>query len=114
MLVFHHSKIVKAHPVVGFLGSAAGGKGEAAFVDDTGGTDRGAVYVLFLNPNTDFVDAPATFPTLRADNGARHIAVGATLGATRDVEPDGQPTATANGDDPPLESPPPPHDGDSA
>lgn len=46
----------------------------------------------------DFGDAPAPYPTLLANNGARHVAVGPTLGATRDVEADGSPSAAADGD----------------
>ncbi len=51
----------------------------------------------------DFGDAPntgvgTTYPVTLAQNGARHIATGPTLGATRDTENDGQPNATATGD----------------
>ncbi len=46
----------------------------------------------------DYGDAPAPYPTLKADNGARHVATGPMLGSTRDTEPDGQPTSAANGD----------------
>ena len=49
----------------------------------------------------DFGDAPdPTYPTLLASNGARHVIVpGFFLGASVDPEPDGQPNATATGDD---------------
>ena len=47
----------------------------------------------------DFGDAPAPYPTLRANNGPRHVPAGPTLGANRDAEADGQPTAGAVGDD---------------
>ncbi|MGA9349130.1 MAG: GEVED domain-containing protein [Anaerolineae bacterium] len=49
----------------------------------------------------DFGDAPdLTYPTLLASNGARHIIVpGFFLGASVDAEPNGQPDATATGDD---------------
>ena len=47
----------------------------------------------------DFGDAPAPYPTLLAANGARHDASGPTLGTNRDTEADGQPSATATGDD---------------
>jgi len=49
----------------------------------------------------DFGDAPdPTYPTLLASNGARHIiSPNLYLGATVDPEPDGQPTANADGDD---------------
>ncbi len=55
----------------------------------------------------DFGDAPnsaqsgfdASYPTTLAANGARHVATGPTLGASRDAESDGQPTVGADGDD---------------
>ncbi len=49
----------------------------------------------------DFGDAPdPTYPTLLANNGARHqIVPGLYLGAGVDPEPDGQPTPNADGDD---------------
>ena len=40
-----------------------------------------------------------SYPTLLASDGARHAAVGPFLGSNRDAEPDGQPTAAADGDD---------------
>jgi hypothetical protein len=46
----------------------------------------------------DFGDAPAPYRTLLADNAPRHGASGPTLGSSRDLEPDGQPTASADGD----------------
>lgn len=51
----------------------------------------------------DFGDAPEPkYPTLLASNGARHRVLpvnNPTLGTTVDTEPDGQPNATATGDD---------------
>ena len=48
----------------------------------------------------DFGDAPAPYPTLLVDNGARHVlSTGPFLGATVDAEPDGQPDPNALGDD---------------
>lgn len=48
---------------------------------------------------TDFGDAPDTYSTTFAANGARHIVVpGFSLGATVDVEAEGQPNVTATGD----------------
>ena len=56
----------------------------------------------------DFGDAPASYGTLLAGNGARHTVEGydaaartapLMLGTTIDVEADGQPDATATGDD---------------
>ncbi len=52
-------------------------------------------------PPLDFGDAPDSYGTTLANNGARHSAVstGPILGALRDTEMDGQPSAGANGDD---------------
>lgn len=48
----------------------------------------------------DFGDAPSlNYPTLLADDGARHLPVGPRLGSERDGELDGQPTVDADGDD---------------
>lgn len=50
----------------------------------------------------DLGDAPdPPYPTLVANDGARHQAFSSTLmlGEQRDTEPDGQPTANADGDD---------------
>jgi len=47
----------------------------------------------------DFGDAPAPYPTLFSDNGPYHSDEGPTLGAARDIDVDGQPTAGADGDD---------------
>jgi uncharacterized repeat protein (TIGR01451 family) len=49
-------------------------------------------------PDKDFGDAPDSYGTLLASNGARHVAIGPTLGPTRTAEIDGQPNATATGD----------------
>jgi hypothetical protein len=46
----------------------------------------------------DFGDAPEPYPTTLADDGARHEAIGPTLGASRDDEADGKPTSDADGD----------------
>ena len=55
------------------------------------------------DPATDFGDAPengTSFPTTLVNNGPRHVITGNTLflGAGRDGEVDGQPTADASGD----------------
>jgi hypothetical protein len=46
----------------------------------------------------DFGDAPESYGTLTADDGARHAATGPQLGATRDSESDGSPSPGADGD----------------
>lgn len=58
-----------------------------------------------IEPLRDFGDAPDSltalgYPTLLINNGAFHqIVPGFCLGAAEDAEPDGQPTAAADGDD---------------
>ncbi|WP_254507681.1 beta strand repeat-containing protein [Anatilimnocola floriformis] len=56
-------------------------------------------FTLTVNPPPiDYGDAPDTYGTLLASNGARHGLQGPTLGATRDAEANGQPNLTATGD----------------
>ena len=47
----------------------------------------------------DFGDAPDTYRTTLADDGARHRVTGPTLGFVRDVDADGIASVDANGDD---------------
>ncbi len=56
---------------------------------------------VFFDPDMDFGDAPDfPYPTLLANNGARHIIVPTVyMGNLIDAEPDGQPNANATGDD---------------
>lgn len=56
--------------------------------------------IIELPLNYDFGDLPSTYPTLLANDGARHL-VGPDLylGQCVDAESDGQPNATATGDD---------------
>ncbi len=58
-------------------------------------------YQVTLGGQLDFGDAPTnSYPTMLADNGARHTIVqGFYLGSRVDAEPDGQPNANATGDD---------------
>ncbi|MEQ8835877.1 MAG: GEVED domain-containing protein, partial [Lacipirellulaceae bacterium] len=51
-----------------------------------------------LNTDFDFGDAPASYGTTLADDGARHLATGPTLGATRDGDFDGVPSGQADAD----------------
>ncbi|HEY2951323.1 MAG TPA: immunoglobulin domain-containing protein, partial [Verrucomicrobiae bacterium] len=68
-------------------------------VSNLAGSITSAVAILTIKVQ-DFGDAPAPYPTLRANNGARHLIIsGLYLGAAEDLEPDGQPNATATGDD---------------
>ncbi len=50
-------------------------------------------------PVFDFGDAPDPYDTTLADDGARHVPVGVTLGANRDAESDAVQNANATGDD---------------
>ncbi len=57
-------------------------------------------YIVNIEQPLDFGDAPAPYPTLLKDNGARHAYVrDHNLGQRIDLEPDGQPSAAADGDD---------------
>jgi hypothetical protein len=74
--------------------SSAGNLGPAGTAAD-GEVEDYAVNIAGL----DFGDAPDTYSTTLAANGARHIVVpGFSLGATIDAEVNGQPSAGANGD----------------
>ncbi len=63
--------------------------------------------ITVTNISADFGDAPtaaqtgfaSSYPTGFSNNGAFHLPTGPTLGATRDVEFDGQPNLAASGDD---------------
>ncbi|RWZ52767.1 DUF11 domain-containing protein [Labedella phragmitis] len=65
-----------------------GGNGNDLAIDDVG-----------FSPVCEFGDAPDSYGTTIASNGAGHIASGPTLGTERDTEADGQPTGDADGDD---------------
>lgn len=69
---------------------------------NTTGRDAGTVFAYDLENISDFGDAPAPYPTLLANDGARHGNVSPfefALGARVDAESDGQPLANALGDD---------------
>lgn len=65
------------------------------------GSDVSVFHNVVETEVLDFGDAPdPTYPTLLAQNGARHVILtGFSLGALTDAEPDGQPDAQALGDD---------------
>lgn len=69
----------------------------------TGEADSGEVedYLVRIEADQlDFGDAPPKYPVTLAQNGARHrTSRTVSLGAGVDVESDGQPSATASGDD---------------
>lgn len=55
--------------------------------------------VFATQPDLDFGDSPSFgYPTIAADDGARHLPVGPTLGVNRDAEADAQSDFTATGD----------------
>jgi len=56
-------------------------------------------YLQFTGFANDFGDAPSPYPTTLAEDGARHVATGPTLGANRDSEADGAHSTAANADD---------------
>lgn len=59
-------------------------------------TSDGEVIVTIDSP--DFGDAPASYGTLLADDGARHVATGPQLGTLRDTETDGVDSSVSDGD----------------
>jgi hypothetical protein len=62
------------------------------------GGDGNDVVVTAILDIEDFGDAPdPSYPTLLDSDGARHLATGPTLGVSRDIDSDGQPTAAADG-----------------
>ena len=69
----------------------------------TGDTSELSPCVVIVDPpetaDLDFGDAPPPYPTRLVENGARHVAGIVHLGASVDIEPDGQPTDGADGDD---------------
>ena len=69
-------------------------------VDAAGISTSTSFLVTVTATQFDFGDAPSPYPTLLANNGARHrIVSGFHLGPNIDAEPDGQPNKTATGDD---------------
>jgi hypothetical protein len=61
--------------------------------------DGGMRFTVVLGAGLDYGDAPAPYPTLRSDDGARHeIVKGFSLGPTVNVNADGQPSSDANVD----------------
>ncbi|MEZ6115614.1 MAG: GEVED domain-containing protein [Pirellulaceae bacterium] len=58
-----------------------------------------AVQIRPREPELDFSDAPDSYGTTLANNGARHLLGGPQLGTVIDAEPDGQPSVGAFLDD---------------
>jgi hypothetical protein len=83
---------------LGFSGLAAGDGPAAGYM--FGETEDYYLTNYDAQEQFDWGDAPAPFPTLLANNGARHLSVaGFGLGAMTDFEADGQPHPQALGDD---------------
>ena len=71
------------------------GDGDLDILSASGNDDK----IAWYRQPTDFGDAPAPYPTTSAEDGARHGAIGLTLGSTRDDEGDGTHSANADADD---------------
>jgi hypothetical protein len=87
-----------------YFGAAVAASGTSVLVgaygDDVAeGRDGGSAH--FFRIGTDYGDAPAPYPTLLVNGGARHFinTDGPLLGAKVDAEIDGQPDSGATGDD---------------
>jgi uncharacterized repeat protein (TIGR01451 family) len=73
--------------------------GYDVIASNSAGSTTSRVAVLIVRA-LDFGDAPTSYPTLRANDGAQHVLVnGMHLGATADFELDGAPDSLAQGDD---------------
>lgn len=56
-------------------------------------------FTIFVGLGMDYGDAPSPYPTLRADDGARHVLLdGFSLGATVQLNADGLPSPNADAD----------------
>ncbi|MBI5759845.1 MAG: hypothetical protein HZA46_15105, partial [Planctomycetales bacterium] len=88
-----------------FVQVSSVGPGGGFGIESSGFLALGETRSVEVSP--DFGDAPsaaqsgftASYPTTLAANGARHTAIGPTLGSNRNIEIDGQPTVNADGDD---------------
>ena len=88
------------------ISSTADGAYDVSVADMDGDRDLDILSAAFFNDtiswydnrHDDLGDAPAPYPTLRADGGAIHSVNGPWLGASRDVDADGTPSNAADGD----------------
>lgn len=63
-------------------------------------SDDATEFTILLGSGFDYGDAPNSYSTLVADGGPSHVVLhGYSLGTQLDVDVDGQPNATATGDD---------------
>ncbi len=82
---------------VEFFGSVKDLAGNSIVGNQANGETR---FTVFIGVGMDYGDAPKPYPTLRENDGARHVILsGFSLGATVDINADGQPSAGADGDD---------------
>ncbi len=82
---------------VEFRGSIKDLAGNSIVGNQTNGETR---FTVYIGEGRDYGDAPSPYPTVREDDGARHVILpGFSLGATVDINADGQPSAGADGDD---------------
>ncbi len=90
---------VTYHPAEEFIGVADVGARVEDLADETSVDVRRIVVTVTPRVEFDFGDAPAPYPTLLADDGARHRLPGPRLGVAVDADNDGRPTQQADGDD---------------
>ncbi|NGO40135.1 HYR domain-containing protein [Limisphaera ngatamarikiensis] len=103
-LIFSGSNILSfwvpanARPGTTFARFRLNREGNVGF-DGLAGDGEVEDYRVNIEQRLDFGDAPAPYPTLLRDDGARHVWSEFYMGSTVDIELDGQPTADADGDD---------------
>ena len=86
---------IAADTAQGVFAADVDGDGDLDVLSASESNDR---ITWYENLRVDFGDAPVPYPTLFAENGARHLATGLTLGLTRDIETHGTHSAGADAD----------------
>jgi len=107
MVVISPNQTTATFTITGMDDAPTDGTQTVTITASATGFSAGTATLDVTDDETEFGDAPtaaqsgfaASYPTTLAQNGARHTPVGARLGANRDTEGVGQPTANASGDD---------------
>jgi hypothetical protein len=98
IIAYNHWGSVGGNSDLG-IGNQTVSQKDWTFANNAGSYATKSLYVL-VHALCDFGDAPAQYPVTLANNGAYHVTDQLCyLGNLKDYEPDGQPSAGANGDD---------------